>query len=448
MSGEVVEVEIIGLPGPQGPPGDPGPPGGLTQEAVEDIIGALLTEGTGIDLNYNDASGTLTISVSGLTTASFADFNESVQDQLGAKLAAGTGVTVTYDDGTGNTTVAIDTTGEAERIRDIIGTALLAGTDIDIDVDDTANTITINNTGSALNSEAVMDLIAGFVEAGAAIAITYDDTGNILTFDLDAADLDTNGELQPTTNVESLMGARSPDQLDLMAADFEFNNHRGKGLADPILPTDVAVNKFSNGWCLDSSAWTRVTDTTFTIGVDARFYLPVGTKVTWKESGTDKYGVVKSTSYSSPNTTVTLITNSSYSMSASPDSLSNKFSYGRPLGFPNSFAFDANHNGFSSQPADLQCFWAVDGGFCTLSVNCFGTGTSNATTYTVDLPIAAAASRTTIVVGYGVDNGTGTLISATVAGGGTVATLKKEPGSAAFTGSGNKGANFIVRYPI
>jgi hypothetical protein len=47
-----------GIPGPEG---DPGPPGGLTIEEIQDSIATMLTAGTNITLNYNDAADILTI---------------------------------------------------------------------------------------------------------------------------------------------------------------------------------------------------------------------------------------------------------------------------------------------------------------------------------------------------------------------------------------------------
>lgn len=72
---------------------------------------------------------------------------EEVQDLIAAMIAEGTGLTAVYDDGAGTYTISVDTASETERVVDAIATALDEGANITIVYDDVAGTITIAATG-------------------------------------------------------------------------------------------------------------------------------------------------------------------------------------------------------------------------------------------------------------------------------------------------------------
>ena len=70
------------------------------------------------------------------------------------------------------------------------------------------------------------------------------------------------------------------------------------------------------GWLLCSETWTRTGNHTFTVATDLTAKYRKGAKVRYKDGGAYDYGTVISSSYSSPNTTVTLATNTDYVMAA------------------------------------------------------------------------------------------------------------------------------------
>src|SRR5262245_46173527 len=83
--------------------------GGVNAEQVQDIIAALLVEGTGVTLTYDDAGSPPTLTVDS-TGGGGADVEE-IQDIVGALLVAGTGIDITYDDASSPATITIEATG-------------------------------------------------------------------------------------------------------------------------------------------------------------------------------------------------------------------------------------------------------------------------------------------------------------------------------------------------
>lgn len=118
----------------------------LTNEQVEDIVGALVTAGTNVTVDYDDTAGTLTISA---TDTQLTD--EQLQDKVAAFLTAGTNVTIDYDDTTNTLTInASGGTGgglNQEQVEDIVGAMITGGTNVTVSYDDTTGTVTINATG-------------------------------------------------------------------------------------------------------------------------------------------------------------------------------------------------------------------------------------------------------------------------------------------------------------
>lgn len=250
--------------------------------------------------------------------------------------------------------------------------------------------------------------------------------------------------------LEQSVRANSLDQMTPPAGTMNLNGQRLAVLGDPTLAQDVAPVKHSyGGWILDQTGWTRTSNTTFTTPTNETAIYTPGTKVRWQESAVQKYGVVASSSFAGV-TTVTLMPTSDYVMAATPDNNTNQYAYGRPVDFPSAFAWAPTDNGFSAAPNLTGSYWSVNDGVCTLVHSLFANGTSNATTYTVNLPINASAvgTRIAMAIGDGNDNGAATMVFVQISGGGSIATLSKDPGHASWTASGAKGASFQIVYSI
>jgi hypothetical protein len=150
--------------------------GGITDsETVRDTIGAALGGVGLIQVTSSDINDTITIATtatanatdaqlrdrathSGLQTSStISDFNEAVQDAVAALLQQGTGVTLSYNDAGNSLTVTSTGSGgvtDPEVVRDTIGAALVGSGVISVVLNDAADTIVISSTATANSTDA------------------------------------------------------------------------------------------------------------------------------------------------------------------------------------------------------------------------------------------------------------------------------------------------------
>lgn len=141
-----------------------------------------------------------------------------------------------------------------------------------------------------------------------------------------------------------------------------------------------------DGWLPAMETWTYASATTFTVAGDVRSKYPVGTQIKLTQT-TVKYFYVVATSYSSPNTTVTITGGSDYSL-ANATIIDNWLSYMvTPQGFPSAFSWSPVCTGFSSAPSWAATF-SISGGTCFCVAYPTAPGTSNAPTYTMTIPVA------------------------------------------------------------
>lgn len=98
--------------------------------------------------------------------------------------------------------------------------------------------------------------------------------------------------------------------------------------------------------------------------------------------------------------------------------------------------------GFSATPVGGLYRYVVIGKLCHISIRQPNSGTSNATTFTISLPMAAGTVANMVWVGFGVgyDNGAQLTVPvlAQIASAGTVITFFASAGGAVWTASGGK----------
>ena len=207
-----------------------------------------------------------------------------------------------------------------------------------------------------------------------------------------------------------------------------------------------------DGWSDPSQTWTRTGDHTFTIATDVTAQYPKGTKIRYKQGGAYEYGVVISATYSDPNTTVTLATNTDYAMAVGAIT-DNCYSYAAtPQGFPNLFNYTPVFDGFSSDPTGVTATFAITGRLCSVNMQMTGDGTSNSANFNISLPVAttyAVATAISSTWSYAKDNGSVLTAGGPIAKTGSNFRLDKAFGATSgWTASGAKRANFQAFYFI
>ena len=151
------------------------------------------------------------------------------------------------------------------------------------------------------------------------------------------------------------------------------------------------ITTLQNGWInAAGTTWTRTGDHTFTMSGDVTAAYRKGTKVRYKDGGAYEYGVVASSSHSAGTTTITLITNTDYAMAAATIT-DNYISYiENPEGWPDWFNYTPTLTGFSADPTSSVYRWRAQNKSVKVAVRQGADGTSNATSFTITIPVAAA----------------------------------------------------------
>jgi hypothetical protein len=158
--------------------------------------------------------------------------------------------------------------------------------------------------------------------------------------------------------------------------------------------TDLTL---ANGWIPVSITWTRTGNHTFTISGDVTAVYRKCAKVRYKDGGAFEYGVITSSSYGAPNTTVTLVTNTDYTMAAA--TITDKYiSYiENPEGFPAKFNFTSTvtYSGGTTDPTSVtvnSAYWSFVGGSPHVTIKATlvkGTGDRTFTIFSVPFTMPA-----------------------------------------------------------
>lgn len=166
----------------------------------------------------------------------------------------------------------------------------------------------------------------------------------------------------PETKKITVANLAASIPLDTLGAPTNITTHNASSAAHGLLPK-LANTSYSflnglgaydtnlaDGWISRGDTWTYASASTFTVSGDVTSIFQKGRKLKLTQT-TVKYFYVVSSSYSAPNTTVTITGGSDYTL-VSAAITNNYYSYATtPAGFPDWFAYTVAWTGAGGNPA-------------------------------------------------------------------------------------------------
>jgi hypothetical protein len=257
----------------------------------------------------------------------------------------------------------------------------------------------------------------------------------------------------------------SSGKLEVVGYNIETNKQVVSTLATGTSPLSVSSTTYVNnlnadmvdgyhyydlvdsgGWSDYSGTWTYASSATFTVSGDQTAIFKTGTKIKIYQT-TWKYFDVVSSTYSSPNTTVTVTGGNDYSI-ANATIVNPAYSYAaNPKGHPIWYNYTIAWTGFSSNPTTNLAIFCIIGRVCHFIQWC-NKGTSNSTSTTSDLPVTSKNGWFFINMA-GRDNDVAVApVTGTVNAGSKTVTWTKDITGAAWTASSYKNVHANGFYEI
>ncbi len=243
-------------------------------EAVQDVVGGLLVEGSNITLSYDDSLGTLTIN----STGGGSWDAEQTRDTIATALVEGSGIDIAVVDGSDTITITVDPSEFADGSVPISKLAVDVATQAELDAHVTnvnahaASVIAYNgstnlsatNVESALDeldtekvsssglTESVQDIVGAYVVAGTGASVVYDDGSGTLTISttdtgdflpLTGGDVEATGAdrvlLRATDTPDEAYVEVNSDDVTIRANDTVSNDFAAIGVVDTSIATVV-----------------------------------------------------------------------------------------------------------------------------------------------------------------------------------------------------------------
>lgn len=209
----------------------------------------------------------------------------------------------------------------------------------------------------------------------------------------------------------------------------------------------------TDGWTSNSDVWTYASASTFTIAGDVTGKYQKGDKVKLTQT-TVKYFYIIGLSFGSGITTITITGGSDYALANAAITLTFYSKSSNPQGFPTFFNWSPSLVGFSSDPTSSIYRFNIIGNACTLTITQGANGTSNATSFTISLPVTAGGlAGETWAGATGVPTDNGAALSAPALwqisqGSTTISLFKAYPGTTWTATAGKRVATIAGFYEI
>ncbi len=200
---------------------------------------------------------------------------------------------------------------------------------------------------------------------------------------------------------------------------------------------NINALELASGWLTIGDTWTYASATTITVPTDATTRYSVGDKIRLVNTTTKYFYIVGVAA-----TTLTITGGSDYTLANAAISGIRLSKSATPLDFPRFMNYTPTLTGFSADPTNTVNRFVMDGKKVTAFIRQASTGTSNATTFTITLPITAATITNARWSGHATvtDN---SVTQATpgymrVISGGAGISVFKDSAETVWTGSGGK----------
>ena len=150
-----------------------------------------------------------------------------------------------------------------------------------------------------------------------------------------------------------------------------------------------------DGWRYADETWTYLSASTYRITGDQTAKYQRGLKIKWTQT-TVKYGVVLSSSYSAPYTTVTIAVNTDYTISNAAITENHYSRVLKPNGWPEFFNFTPTWTNLTVGNATITARYSIQGAICefTITLTVGSTTTFNAS------PVSFAPPVNSMYYGY------------------------------------------------
>ena len=205
-----------------------------------------------------------------------------------------------------------------------------------------------------------------------------------------------------------------------------------------MTPTSIGAVA-NSGWTAVTDAWAYASASTITIPTDGTTTYQKGVKIRLKQGAGYKYYMASTVAA----TLLTVLINSDYTV-ANAAITEVAYSYAEsPFGWPVYFNFVPTFTGFSADPATTVYRYKPSSGSMQIDIRQTANGTSNATTFTMTLPVTAATVTNMVWISANasiVDNSAGVTTpgSIFVSSAGTVMNIYTNQQAAGWTSSGGK----------